>query len=212
MKLVLLRRVEKLGSMGAVVTVKPGYGRNFLLPQGMALRATPANIKYFEEKRAVLEAENLKLKTKAQEEATKLGTLELLIVRQASESGHLYGSVSTRDIAKELSSKFSITTDHNHIKLKEPIKQLGIAVVGLQLHPEVEINVTLSVAPTEVEASLQLDKMKNPEKYKKEEKEIDYPGDEFKKKGKSKRRFAAKDEGEAVDHEADFQDIEPISE
>jgi len=207
MKLVLLQRVEKLGPIGAVVTVKPGFARNFLLPKGMALRATDANVKYFEEQRALLEAENLKLKTRAQEEAAALGTLELLVVRQASESGHLYGSVSTRDIAKEVTSKFNLAINHNQVKLQEPIKQLGIAIAGIQLHPEVEIQVTLSIAQTEEEATLQLDKMKNPEKYKKEEKKIEYPGDEF-KKGRTKRRFAAKDEGEPVDHEADFRDME----
>lgn len=209
MKLVLLRRVEKLGPMGAVVTVKPGYGRNFLLPKGMALRATEANVKQFEEQRAMLEAENLKFKTKAQEEAAALGSLELLVVRQASESGHLYGSVSTRDIAKEVTAKFDIATDHNHIKLQEPIKQLGVFVAGLQLHPEVEVKVTLSVAPTEEEASLQLDKMKHPEKYQKEEKKSDSYDDGFGfKKPRGKKRFAAKEEGEPVDHEADFQDAE----
>src|SRR5260370_39011850 len=152
MEVILLERVAKLGQMGEKVRVKDGYARNFLLPTGKALRATEANKKRFEDQRAQLETRNLELKTEAASVAEKLGGHSFSIIRQAGETGQLYGSVSTRDIAETVTTGgFSIS--RVQIVLKTPIKAIGLHVVPVQLHPEVETTITINVArsPTEAE-------------------------------------------------------------
>ncbi|MBK9082906.1 MAG: 50S ribosomal protein L9 [Rhizobiales bacterium] len=154
MEVILLERVPKLGQMGETVNVKPGYARNFLLPRGKALRATEANKKKFESQRAQLEARNLELKKEADAVAEKVNGQSFVIIRQAGESGQLYGSVSTRDIADAITAGgFSI--DRNQIVLQTPIKALGMHAVPLHLHPEVEAKVTINVARSPDEAERQ---------------------------------------------------------
>jgi len=153
-ELVLLQRVEKLGQMGDVVRVKPGYARNFLLPQKKALRATKENLARFEEQRAQLEAQNLRRREEAERVAERVGGLTVVIIRQAGESGSLYGSVSTRDIA-EASAEGGLTFGRQQVILEHPIKTLGLARVRVSLHPEVEITVTVNVARSVEEAQRQ---------------------------------------------------------
>ena len=153
-ELVLLQRVEKLGQMGDVVKVKPGYARNFLLPQKKALRATKANLAYFEEQRAQLEAQNLKRREEAERVAERVGGLSVVVIRQAGESGSLYGSVSSRDIA-EACVEGGLTINRSQVILEHPIKSLGLAKVTVALHPEVSIPVTVNVARSAEEAERQ---------------------------------------------------------
>jgi large subunit ribosomal protein L9 len=153
-ELVLLQRVEKLGQMGDVVKVKPGYARNFLLPQKKALRATKANLAYFEEQRAQLEAQNLKRREEAERVAERVGGLSVVVIRQAGESGSLYGSVSSRDIA-EACVEGGLTINRSQVVLEHPIKSLGLAKVTVALHPEVSIPVTVNVARSAEEAERQ---------------------------------------------------------
>jgi large subunit ribosomal protein L9 len=154
MNVILLERVPKLGQMGDVVKVKPGYARNFLLPRGKALRATEANKKKFESQRAQIEARNLELKTEAEAAAAKADGQTFVIIRQAGESGQLYGSVSTRDIADAITAGgFSVSRDQ--ISLITPIKALGMHAVPVRLHPEVEAKVTINVARSPEEAERQ---------------------------------------------------------
>ena len=156
MQVILLERVEKLGQMGQKVTVKPGYARNYLLPQKKALRATEANIKYFESQRVQLEAHNLKRRTEAEQIAQKMGTLSVTLIRQASEIGQLYGSVRSGDIAEAISTN-GYTVEKSQIVLPVPIKTLGVHVAKLKLHPEVEVIVNVQVAKSEEEAHAQFD-------------------------------------------------------
>jgi large subunit ribosomal protein L9 len=153
-ELVLLQRVEKLGQMGDVVRVKPGYARNFLLPQKKALRATKENLARFEEQRAQLEAQNLRRREEAERVAERVGGLTVVIIRQAGESGSLYGSVSTRDIA-EASTEGGLTINRQQVILEHPIKTLGLSRVKVSLHPEVDITVTVNVARSLDEARRQ---------------------------------------------------------
>src|SRR3984957_5004274 len=134
-ELILLQRVEKLGQMGDVVKVKPGYARNFLLPQKKALRANKDNLARFEQQRAQLEALNLKRREEAERVAERVGGLSVVIIRQAGESGSLYGSVSARDIA-EASTAAGLTIARDQVVLDHPIKTLGIRQVRVMLHPE----------------------------------------------------------------------------
>ncbi len=154
MDVILLERIESLGQMGDVVKVKPGYARNFLLPQKKALRATKENREYFEKQRAQLEAQNLQRRQDAEKVATKLDGLSVVIIRQAGEFGQLYGSVSTRDIADAVTAA-GFTVDRRQVLLDLPIKTLGLHKTRLALHPEVAVSVTLNVAPTEEEAAAQ---------------------------------------------------------
>lgn len=170
MKIILLERVEKLGTIGDLVNVRPGYARNFLLPKGKALRASKTNIAYFEEKRAQFEAENLRKKGGAQEKADILKTVELVIVRHASDNGHLYGSVTARDLSDLIAEKF-MEVDKTQIKIDTPIKELGIHTAKLILHPEVIVDILLSVAMTTEEGLLRLEDFKNPKKPAKAKKE-----------------------------------------
>jgi large subunit ribosomal protein L9 len=154
MEVILLERVARLGQMGDTVKVKDGFGRNFLLPQGKALRANEANKAKFEGQRAQLEARNLERKSEAQQVAETLDGKSFVAVRSAGETGQLYGSVSTRDIADLLTSEgFSI--NRTQIELNHPIKTIGITNVAVSLHPEVEVTITLNIARTADEAERQ---------------------------------------------------------
>jgi large subunit ribosomal protein L9 len=154
MQVILLERVAKLGQMGEVVRVKDGYARNFLLPMGKALRASEANKKRFESQRAQLEARNLELKNEAQSVADKLDGQSFIILRQAGETGQLYGSVSTRDIADSITAGgFSVS--RNQVAIFAPIKTLGLHAIPIHLHPEVEAKITINVARSAGEAERQ---------------------------------------------------------
>ncbi len=154
MQVVLLERVEKLGQMGDVVKVKPGFARNFLLPRGKALRATKANIAHFETQRVQLEARNLEAKKEAEAVGAKLEGKVFVILRQAGETGLLYGSVSTRDIA-EAATAGGVTVAKGQVVLDKPIKAIGMHAVKVQLHPEVRVSITMNVARNADEAERQ---------------------------------------------------------
>ena len=154
MEVVLLQRVEKLGQMGDVVKVRDGFGRNFLLPQGKALRATKANLARFEAERVQLEARNLELRKEAEAVAAKLDGQAFVVIRQASDSGALYGSVSNRDIA-EAATEGGFSVERGQVTLDRPIKDLGLHKVRVVLHPEVSCHVTVNVARSQDEAELQ---------------------------------------------------------
>jgi large subunit ribosomal protein L9 len=154
MEVILLERVAKLGQMGDTVRVRDGYARNYLLPRGKALRATKDNSARFEAQRAQLEARNLELKTEAEAVAGKLDGQSFIIIRQAGETGVLYGSVSTRDIAEAVTAE-GFTVSRQQIVLNTPIKALGLHTVPVSLHPEVEVTVTVNVARSPEEAERQ---------------------------------------------------------
>lgn len=153
-ELILLQRIEKLGQMGDVVRVKPGYARNFLLPQKKALRATKTNLGQFEQQRAQLEARNLRLREEAERLLERMEGLTVVIIRQAGESGSLYGSVSARDIADGVTAA-GLTATRSQIVLDQPIKTLGLTKVRLVLHPEVSLTVTVNVSRSPEEAEKQ---------------------------------------------------------
>lgn len=154
MEVVLLERVAKLGQMGEVVNVKQGYARNFLLPQGKALRATPANLKRFEAERAQLEARNLEAKGEAAKVAAKLDGQAFVVIRSASDGGALYGSVTTRDIA-DAATAGGFSLDKRQVELNAPIKELGLHDVTVTLHPEVDATIVVNVARSAEEAEMQ---------------------------------------------------------
>lgn len=154
MEVILLERIEKLGQMGDVVNVKPGYARNFLLPRNKALRANEENKKRFEAQRAQLEAENLKRREEAEAVAEKMQGLTIVLIRQAGESGQLYGSVNARDIAAAVSDA-GFTIARTQVALNTPIKTLGLFDVRIDLHPEVAVVVRTNVARTQDEAEIQ---------------------------------------------------------
>lgn len=154
MEVILLERIEKLGQMGDVVKVKPGYARNFLLPQKKALRATDGNKSQFESQRAQLEAENLERRKDAEAVAAKLDDLDIALIRQAGDNGQLYGSVSGRDIADSVTES-GVTISRGQVLLDRPIKELGLHPVRVSLHPEVQVEVTINVARTDDEAETQ---------------------------------------------------------
>lgn len=154
MQVILLERVAKLGQMGDVVDVKPGYARNYLLPQGKALTASEANIRRFEEQKAQLEARNLETRKEAEALAEKLDGQQFVIIRSASESGALYGSVTPRDAAAAATEE-GFTIDRKQVVLTGPIKELGLHTVSVVLHPEVTVEIKLNVARSVEEAELQ---------------------------------------------------------
>ncbi|ACI98978.1 MULTISPECIES: 50S ribosomal protein L9 [Rhodospirillales] len=154
MDVILLERVEKLGQMGQVVKVKPGFARNFLLPQKKALRATKENLAYFETQKARLEARNLELRKEAEQVAGSMGNVSVVITRQSGETGQLYGSVSSRDIADALAEK-QIQVERRQVAIDQPIKTLGLFPVRIVLHPEVFVTITVNVARSADEAELQ---------------------------------------------------------
>lgn len=153
-ELILLQRIENLGQMGDVVKVKPGYARNFLLPQKKALRASKDNRAKFDQQRAQLEAQNIKRREEAERLAERVGGLSVVIIRQAGESGSLYGSVSARDIA-EAATAAGLSIGRSQVVLDNPIKTLGLSQVRVALHPEVSIPVTVNVARSPEEAERQ---------------------------------------------------------
>jgi large subunit ribosomal protein L9 len=153
-ELILLQRVEKLGQMGDLVKVKPGYARNFLLPQKRAIRANKTNLARFETERAQLEAQNIKRREEAERLAERVDNLSVVIIRQAGESGSLYGSVSARDIA-DACGEAGLTINRQQVILIHPIKTLGLTRVRVVLHPEVSIDVTVNVARSVEEAHKQ---------------------------------------------------------
>jgi large subunit ribosomal protein L9 len=157
MEVILLERVANLGQMGEVVKVKPGFARNFLLPQKKALRATEANRKYFEGRRAQLEADNLKRKSEADTVAGKLQGQMVTVIRQAGETGQLYGSVNARDVAEGLIAA-GFTVEKRQAVIDKPIKTIGIHDVRIVLHPEVAVGVKVNVGQSEDEAKAQAER------------------------------------------------------
>jgi len=153
-EVILLQRVEKLGQMGDTVKVKPGFARNYLLPEKKAIRANKDNLAKFEQQRAQLEALNLKRREEAERVAERVGGLTVVIVRQAGESGSLYGSVSARDIA-EAAAAAGLTVNRSQVVLDHPIKTLGVRQVRVMLHPEVAIPVAVNIARSLEEAEKQ---------------------------------------------------------
>lgn len=154
MQVILLERVAKLGQMGDVVDVKPGYARNYLLLQGKALTASKENIAAFEGQKAQLEARNLESKKEAEELAGRLDGQQFIVIRQASDGGSLYGSVSTRDAAT-VATEEGFSLDRKQIVIRQPIKELGLHDLEVSLHPEVDATITLNVARSLEEAELQ---------------------------------------------------------
>ena len=159
MDIVLLERVEHLGKLGDVVKVKPGYARNYLLPQKKALRATKSNMAYFEQRKSDLQALNDRSRAEAEGNAKKIEGLAIVVIRQASEAGQLYGSVAARDVA-EGAAEQGVTIERRQVVLAEPIKSLGIFPVKVTLHPEVTVQVTVNVARSAEEATTQSDRAK----------------------------------------------------
>lgn len=154
MQVILLERVENLGQMGDVVNVKPGFARNFLLPRQKALRATKENVAYFDTQKKVLEADNLKKKAEAEKVAKKVDGLTVALIRQASEAGSLYGSVTARDIALAIGEK-GFKVDRAQVRMDRNYKLLGLYPVRVYLHPEVMSTVTINIARSIEEAKLQ---------------------------------------------------------
>ncbi len=154
MQVILLERIGRLGQMGDVVKVKDGYARNFLLPQGKALRATKDNQTEFEKRRVHLEARNLEQKGEAEKVATTLAGKTFVAIRQAGDTGQLYGSVSPRDMAEVIEAG-GFSVDRRQVILEKPIKTLGLHQVKVQLHPEVQVKVSINVARSEDEAERQ---------------------------------------------------------
>lgn len=164
MQVILLERIEKLGQIGDIVTVRPGFARNFLFPHQKAVRATKDNVADFEKRKAQIEATNLKHKQEAEKVAEKVKKISIVIIRQASESGTLYGSVSAKDVAEIVTAEGCEIT-RQQVELTAPVKVVGLHSAFVVLHPEVKVEITLNVAQTKEEAKAQL---KNPEAAKKE--------------------------------------------
>jgi large subunit ribosomal protein L9 len=156
MEVILLERVEKLGHIGEVVRVKPGYARNFLLPQKKAVRATENNRKRIDEQRAQLEAANMERRGEAEQHAGRLQNMNVTLIRQAGEAGQLYGSVNARDIAVAVAETSALAVRRQHVRLTQPIKTIGLHAVAVALHPEVVVTVTVNVARSQDEADVQV--------------------------------------------------------
>jgi large subunit ribosomal protein L9 len=154
MEVILLERVEKLGRMGEVVSVKAGFARNYLLPQKKALRASKDNLAFFESQKAKLEAQNAERKVEAEKVSSKISGLSVIIIRQSAETGILYGSVSARDVAEAVTAA-GTAVERSQVAIDTPIKTLGLFKVRLVLHPEVSVSITVNVARTTEEAGLQ---------------------------------------------------------
>ena len=155
MQIILLERIEKLGKMGDLVNVKPGYARNYLLPQGKALRANKANIERFESERAQREADNLTQRSEAETEAKKMDGRAVNMVRAAAEMGQLFGSVTSRDIAEAV-TEAGFTIDRSQVVMDRAIKALGLTETRIRLHPEVSVSVIVNIARSLAEAETQL--------------------------------------------------------
>lgn len=154
-QVILLEKVDHLGAMGEVVNVKPGYARNFLLPQNKALRATKENIAYFEAQKAALQKVNNEKKAVADKSAKKIEGVKVAIIRQASEGGQLFGSVSSRDIADAISAEAKETVQRNQVVMNTAFKTIGLFPVTIALHPEVKVEVIVNIARTTEEAAIQ---------------------------------------------------------
>ncbi|MEM7171229.1 MAG: 50S ribosomal protein L9 [Pseudomonadota bacterium] len=154
MEIILMERIEKLGQMGDVVSVRPGYARNYLLPQKKAMRATKQNLAVFEGQRAQLEAQNLERRKDAEAVAEKLDGMSVVLIRQAGESGQLYGSVNARDLAESVTAN-GVTVERRQISLDNVIKTLGLHSVRVTLHPEVSVSIMANVARSDDEAQTQ---------------------------------------------------------
>ncbi len=154
MQVILLERIEKLGQMGDIVSVRDGFGRNYLVPHGKALRATKANLAEFEQRRVHLEAQNLQRKEEATAAAAKIDRRSVLILRQAGEGGQLYGSVNARDIAVAF-AEAGVSFSRQQVRLASPLKTLGIHQVRVALHPEVDVTVEVNIARSPEEAEMQ---------------------------------------------------------
>lgn len=154
MQVVLLERVEKLGQMGEIVKVKDGYARNYLLPRKKALRATKENMVQFEAQRAQLEARNLEARSEAEKVQTKLEGVTIMVLRQAGDTGQLYGSVTTRDISDGVTTE-GFSLNRTQVVLEHPIKSIGLHKVRVRLHPEVAVMITVNVARSQEEAARQ---------------------------------------------------------
>ncbi len=157
MQVVLLERISTLGHIGQVVNVKPGYARNFLLPKQKALRATEENLAYFEKERAQIEAKNIKFKKEAESIASRYADTQVIIIRQASDMGHLYGSVRSQDIAEVLKDK-GLDIKRTQIQIKTPIKVIGEHMISISLHPEVDLPVNVLIAQSKEEAAAIINK------------------------------------------------------
>jgi large subunit ribosomal protein L9 len=156
MQVILLERIEKLGQMGDIVSVRDGYARNFLVPQRKAMRAIKSNLAEFEQRRAHLEATNLARRDEAQAAAAKIEGRSVTLLRQAAEGGQLYGSVNARDIAEAFADD-GVTFDRRQVRLDAPLKVLGIHQVRVALHPEVDVQVSVNIARSREEAEMQAD-------------------------------------------------------
>jgi large subunit ribosomal protein L9 len=156
-QVILLERVENLGNMGEIVSVKPGYARNYLLPQKKAMRASKENVAYFETQKKSLEAANEKNRKEAEKNANPLENLNVAIIRQASEGGQLFGSVTARDIAEAASAASKVAVDKTMITLNQNFKNLGLFPVAIYLHPEVKVDIVVNIARNEDEAKIQKD-------------------------------------------------------
>jgi large subunit ribosomal protein L9 len=157
MDVILLERVEKLGQMGQVVKVRPGFARNFLIPSGKAMRATKAAMDAFERRKADLVATNLERKAEAEALAAQIGGKSVVVIRQASETKQLYGSVTARDIAEAFAAD-GIVFERRQVRIDQPIKTLGIYAIGVALHPEVDVRLEINVARSLEEADVQAGK------------------------------------------------------
>lgn len=155
MQVILLEKIDNLGALGEEVRVKDGFARNFLLPQNKALRATDSNRAFFQKEKAALEAANGKRREAAEKESKKFADATVSVIRQASEAGSLYGSVTTRDIADAVTASSKVTVERAHVTLNSPLKTLGLFPVVIALHPEVKVTVTVNIARSEEEAAVQ---------------------------------------------------------
>jgi len=155
MQVILLERIESLGNLGDEVRVKDGFARNYLLPQGKALRATTDNVAYFEKERKAIEANNAKQREAAAIEAKKVEGLTIDIIRQSSESGQLYGSVAARDISDGIAEKSGVKIARSQVQLNTNLKTLGLFPVVISLHPEVQAEITVNIARSAAEAETQ---------------------------------------------------------
>ena len=173
MEVILIEKVERLGKLGDIVQVKNGYAKNFLLPQGKAIRASKDNLKKFDNEKKNIEEQNSKTKIEAEEICKTLEGTEITIIRSASETGQLYGSVSKRDISN-LINDLGHKVEHNQVILEKTIKDLGLLTINLKLHPEVMVEIKLNIARSEEEAlaQFQKDASQNEPKNIKESKEI----------------------------------------
>jgi len=155
-QVILLEKIEKLGEMGDTVNVKPGFARNYLLPQNKALRANDANVAYFESQKANLEKANAEKMKAAEKHADSLKNVTVTLIRQAGESGQLYGSVTARDVADAINETIENKIERNMVELNQAIKEIGLFDVVVSLHPEVKRDVKINIARTEDEAKTQL--------------------------------------------------------